>query len=238
MGEGLIRRRGQGLLFAGGVCGILWPILSLVWYAAYPVVAGGAMFPGAEGPEAFAARLAELGLRPAVLSLEWANAVLPLLLWPFLLALRRALEQRGERYLAVGASIMGLTGMFLMVLSASVNPTLLHAFGRSYVGAESAVNAEAWLRALDAVILWAKGTNQAASLLFQGCVALMSLALIRTHTWRVWGWVGLVGAVLALPAKLSLGLKVPTNAIWTGLAYGLWPVALGIGLLRYRWEES
>jgi hypothetical protein len=77
-----------------------------------------------------------------------------------------------------------------------------------------------------------------SSLLYQGCVALISLALIRSHTWRAWGWMGLIGAVLALPAKLSLGLKVPTNAIWTGLAYGVWPIALGIGLLRYRREVS
>jgi hypothetical protein len=232
------RRLGQRLLLAGGVCGILWPILSLGWYAVYPIAASGAIFPQSEGLEGFATRLAGLGLRPAVLALEWANAALPLLLWPFLLALRRVLERRGERPLAVEASMLGLAGMSLMVVSAVANPTLLHALGRAYVDAESGAKADDWLRALEAVIFCAKGMNQVASLLYQGCVALISLALVRARTWRAWGWVGLAGAVLALPAKLSLGLRVPTNAIWTGLAYGLWPVAVGIGLLGYRWEES
>jgi hypothetical protein len=43
-----------------------------------------------------------------------------------------------------------------------------------------------------------------------------------------------VGALLALPAKLPLGWRVPTNAIWTALAYLVWPMALGLGLLRTK----
>ena len=64
------------------------------------------------------------------------------------------------------------------------------------------------------------------------------MALIRGRIWRVWGWVGLVGALLALPAKLPLDLKVPTNIIWTGLAYAVWPAALGIGLLKCKGIET
>jgi len=71
-------------------------------------------------------------------------------------------------------------------------------------------------------------------LLYQGCVGLVGLALIRSRTWRVWGWVGLVGALLALVAKLAPPLEGVSSVVWTGLAYYVWPVALGIRLLRNR----
>jgi hypothetical protein len=229
--------RGRGILIAGGVCGILWPILSVGFYAAYPLVAGGAMHSGAGDPAAFAARAAELGQRPAVVGLEWANAAFPLLLWPYYLALRRLLKGRGEGRLAAGAFGLGLVGMGLMVVSGLITPSLLHALGQACVEAEGKATAETLQQALEAVIYWAKAMNQVASLLYQGSVALVGVALIRTKVWRVRGWLGVVCAVLALPAKVPLGLRVPTNAIWTGLAYGVWPIAVGIGLLRCKEEK-
>jgi hypothetical protein len=234
----LSTNRERALLVAGGVCAILWPILSLGYYAAYPVAAGGAMHPRSDGLGAFAARLANLGGRPAVIAMEWAYAAFPLLLWPFLLALYRLLSRRGQRDLTLVAVGFGLLGMGLMVLSYTFNATTLHTLGQAYVDAGSDAQGAAILSTLDGLLRWMRGLNQMSSLLYQGCVGLISLALIRSHTWRAWGWMGLVGAVLALPAKLSLGLKVPTNAIWTGLAYGVWPIALGIGLLRHRREVS
>jgi len=225
-------RDSRGLFIAGGVCAILWPILSLGFYAAYPIAAGGAMFPQQGGLEAFATRLAELGQRPAVVALEWVYAASPLLLWPFLLALYHLLRQREQRNLILVAVGLGFLGVGLMVFSGTFNATALHALGQPYVDAGSEAEGAALLGMLTSLIRWMRGLNQMSSLLYQGCVGLIGLALIRSRTWRVWGWVGVVGALLALPAKLPLGLKVPTNAMWTGLAYYVWPTALGIGLLR------
>jgi hypothetical protein len=224
----------RGLFIAGGVCAVLWPVLSQGFYAVYPIVAGGAMFPQQSGPGAFASRLAELGQRPAVVALEWIYAVSPLLLWPFFLALYRLLRQRRQQDPTLVAIGLGFLGVGLMVFSYTFNATALHALGQAYVDAESEAGGAALLGALTGLIRWMRGLNQMSSLLYQGCIGLIGLALIRSRTWRFWGWVGLVGALLALPAKLPLGLKVPTNAIWTGLAYGIWPVALGIGLLKIK----
>jgi hypothetical protein len=79
---------------------------------------------------------------------------------------------------------------------------------------------------------WYGGLNRLASLLYLSGVGLMGLALILSRAWRFWGWVGLIAAFLALPAKLPLGLQAPSNICWTGLAYVVWPLALGIGLLK------
>ena len=225
---------GRRLLVAGGCCAILWPLLSTVYYAAYPILAGGAMLPPEEGQAGWAVRFAELGQRPDVVTLEWINAALPLLLWPFFVALYQLLGRRGQRDLSLVAIGLGLLGIGLMVLSSTFNPTLLHALGQAYVDASSEAEGAALLGTLQGLIRWMRGLNQTSSLLYQGCVALISLALVRGRTWRAWGWVGWVGALLALPAKLPFGLQAPTNAIWTGLAYGLWPLALGIGLLRTK----
>jgi hypothetical protein len=119
-----------------------------------------------------------------------------------------------------------------MIFSYTFNATALHALGQAYVDAGSQAEGAVLLGMLTGLIGWMRGLNQMSSLLYQGCVGLIGLALIRSRTWRIWGWVGLAGALLALPAKLPLGLRVPTNAIWTGLAYYVWPTALGIGLLR------
>jgi hypothetical protein len=228
----------RGTLIAGGLCAILWPLLSIGYFAAYPIAAGGAMLPQPEGQAGFAVRVAELGQRPAVVTLEWIYAALPLLLWPFFVALYRLLSQRGKRDLSLVAMGLGFLGMGLMVLSYTFNATALHALGQAYVDAGSKVEGTAILSTLDCLLHWMRGLNQTSSLLYQGCVGLVGLALIRSRTWRVWGWLGLVGALLALLAKLSLGLRVPTNAIWTGLAYGVWPIALGIGLLRHKGGET
>lgn len=225
-------KRERGLFIAGGMCAILWPVLSLGFFAAYPVAAGGAMLalPGGLGP--YATHLAQLGQRPAVVALEWGQAAVPLLLWPFLLALCRLLSQRSQRDLALVAVGLGLLGMSLMVLSNTFNPTLSHALGQAYVDAESEAEGAVILALLRGLLHWRRGLNQMASVLYQSSVGLVSLALIRSRTWRAWGWMGLVGALLALPAKLALGLKAPSNILWTGVAYAVWPLALSIGLLR------
>jgi hypothetical protein len=48
----------------------------------------------------------------------------------------------------------------------------------------------------------------------------------------------LFGALLALVAKLTPGIEGLTNFAWTGLAYFIWPVALGIGLVRIKGENT
>jgi hypothetical protein len=229
---------GRGLLIAGGLCAILWPLLSTAYYGAYPLAAGGAMHSQSGGQAAFALRLAELGQRPAVVTLEWINAALPLLLWPFFVALYRLLGRRGQRDLSLVATGIGLLGISLMVLSYAFNATALHTLGQAYADATSEPEALAVLGALNGLGSWMRGLNQTSSLCYAGYVGLVGLALIRSRTWSVRGWLGVVGAVLVIPAKLSFGLRVPTNAIWTGLAYGVWPVALGIGLLRLKRDQS
>lgn len=226
------KSRARSLSIAGGICGTLWPFLTVGYYAAYPVAAGGAIFTQRAGFAGFVQYVAELSERPAVTALEWAYTALPLLLWPFLAALWYLLRSRGRSSLSTPAVGFGVLGIGVMTLSYAFNPTALHALARSYTEANSQAEAAAILGTTSALLEWMRGLNQVSSLLYQTCVALLSVALIRSRTWRVWGWLGLVGAVLALPAKLSLGLAVPTNAIWTGLAYGVWPVAVGAGLLR------
>ena len=233
-GETVGRQASRGLLLLGGVGAILWPLLSTGYYAAYPIAAGGAMRPQLGDQAGFAARLAELGQRPAIVTLDWIYAALPLLLWPFFAALYRLLRRRGQQDLSLVAIGLGFLGISLMVLSYTFNPTLLYALGQAYAGAGSEAEGSAIVSTLHGLIRWMRGLNQMSALLYQSCVALISLALIRSRTWRAWGWVGLVGALLALPAKLPLALRVPTNAIWTGLAYGVWPMALGICLLRNK----
>jgi hypothetical protein len=229
---------GRGLLVAGGCCAILWPLLTTAYHAAYPILAGGAMLRPEEGQVGWALRFAELGQRPAVVALEWINAALPLLLWPFFVALYRWLGRRGQRDLSLVATGFGLLGIGLMVLSYTSTATAVHALGLAYADATGEPEGMAVLSALNGLVSWMRGLNQTSSLLYAGYVGLMSLALIRSRVWRVRGWLGVVGAVLVLPAKLSLGLRVPTNAIWTGLAYGLWPIAVGIGLLRLKRNQS
>lgn len=76
------------------------------------------------------------------------------------------------------------------------------------------------------------------SILYLAAVGVLGLGLVRGRLWRMRGWLAVVGAVLGLPAKLPLGIVVPTNSIWTGIAFMIWPIAVGIGLLRYREEAD
>lgn len=234
VGAGIGRQSGRGLLIAGGLCAILWPLLSTAYYAAYPIAAGKAMLPEAGGQAGFATRIAELGQRPAIVTLDWIYAVLPLLLWPCFAALYRMLSRQGQQDLSLVAIGLGCLALGLMVLSYTFNPTLLYALGQAYANAGSETEGAAILSALHGLISWMRGLNQMSSLLYQGCVGLLSLALIFSRIWRVRGWVGLLGALLAVPAKVPLGIDVPSNFIWTGLAYCVWPVAVGLGLLRYK----
>jgi len=226
-------RSERGLFVAGGVCAILWPILSeMVFYAVTSALARRAMLAVPAGPGAYAIRVAKLGQQPAILALEWGRVALQLMLWPFLLTMYRLLSHKGERDLALVAIGLGLLGMAMMVLSGSLNPTVSHALGQAYVGAANDAEGTAILATLNGFMQWHRGLNQTACLLYQGCVGLLGLGLIRSRTWKTRGWIGVVGAVLALPAKLPLGLQVPSNIIWTGLAYLIWPIATGIGLLK------
>jgi len=222
---------------AGGICGILWSFLSVAYWAAYPIAAGGSMAARATGPEAFAARWTELGQRSAVLALEWSRAATPLLLLPFLLSLYRLLEHRGQKDLAMVAAGLGLVGMALMIVAGIFHPTLTHTLAQAQLDAESAAEAAAIYAVLRGLLAWYRGLNRVASLLYQGFVGLLGVGLILSRTWRGWGWVGAFGAVLALVAKATPGLVGVSAFTWTGLAYFVWPIALGVGLLRTDKEK-
>ncbi len=225
----------RALYVLGGLCAILWPILSeLVFYAATSALARGALGPAAPGMAGCATRLAQLAQVPGFLALEWGRAAVQFLLWPFLLAAFRFASQQGERDCAGLALGLGLLSIATTAISQAMNPSVTHALGQAYLDAAHEGEGAAILATLSALLQWHAGLNRMASLLYQACVALLGLALIRSHTWKARGWIGLVGAVLALPAKLPLGWSVPTNLIWTGLGYFVWPVSMGIGLLRQR----
>ena len=223
----------QYVYITGGVCGILWPILSeLLFYALYPVLAGSAKIPPASNFETYLIGVAKLGQNSAILSLEWSQLFTALLLIPFLLALWRCMSQRGQQNLILIAVSLGLLSMAFTMFGHSFNATVNHALGNGFVGAGSANERAAILCIAGVFSAWHGGINQTASFLYQGCVGMLSLALLRNRTWRFWGWLGLIGALLAIPAKLPLGWPVPTNFIWTGIAYFLWPVGLGIALIK------
>jgi len=225
----------KSLRIVGGVCAILWPLLSeLLFFGLYPVLAGSSKNPPGSSPETFLRSAAELSQNPAILTLEWGKVAMPLLLLPFLLALYRVLQQRGQRNLIMIAGALGLLGMAFTMLGHTFNSTVNHALGQAYVNAQSETEGLAVLHSANIFSAWHRGINQTGSLLYQGCVGLVSLALIRGKIWRGWGWAGLFGAVLALVAKLTPGLEGITNLAWTGLAYFIWPIALGIALLRVR----
>ncbi len=235
-------KRKQGLFIAGGVCAILWPLLSLGFYAAYPVAASGPIRTLPGGPAAFAARWAELGQRPAVVALEWSQAAVPLLLWPFLLAICRLLSRQGQRDLTLVAIGLGLLGMSLMVLSGTFHPTLSHALGQTYVEAGSEAEGAAILSIRQGLLHWYRGLNQTAALLYQGCVGLVGLALIRSRTWQGWGWLGLVGSLLALALLTGCGGgRIPTSepgAVRTREADGVEMVWVPGGMYTIGLDET
>jgi hypothetical protein len=226
----------RGLFIAGGICAIAWPILSeLVFFALYPVLASGGLAPE-PGIAGVMTRYAQAGQRPALLALEWGKVAVQLLQWPFWLAVYRLLSGWGQRNLTLIGVGLGLVAMVLNVISHTFTPTLSHDLGQAYVDAESPPEGAAISAVLMGLLGWRAGLNRTASLLYQACVGLVGLALIQSQApgrtgWRFWGWLGLIAALLALPAKLPLGIRVPTNLIWTGLAYLVWPIGMGLRLL-------
>ena len=228
----------KGLRIAGGVCAILWPLLSqFLFFALYPVLARNSEISPVSDLETFLWNAAELAQNSAIVALEWSKMAMSLLLLPFLLALYKTLYQRGRQNLVLLALGLGLIGMAFTMLGDTFNSTINHALGREYVNAGSNAGGADIVAMVRVFFSWHKGINQVGSLLYQGCVGLISVALIRANMWRGWGWVGLVGSALALVAKLTPGLQGVTNFTWTGLAYFLWPAALGIGLLRMKEKE-
>jgi hypothetical protein len=177
---------------------------------------------------------AALGNNHAILALEWSRVAAPLLLLVFLSALCHLLRYRGSHALAQTALWLGVLSTAFSIFANTFNCTLNHALGEAYVNAGSAAEQAAILAVFESLGAWHRGINQAASLLYQGCVALFGIALLRLRMWRLWGALGLAGACIALIAKLTPGLQGITNFAWTGLAYCFWPVALGIGLMRIR----
>ena len=227
-------RPGRGLVIAGGICAILWVVLSQGFYAIFPLAAGGTMLPLPGGIDAETVRWAELGQRPAVVALEWIWIAVPLLLWPFLLAMQWLLRRHGQGDLALVAVGLGVLCILLTIVSDVTNMTPSHALAQAYVDAVSPAERAATLNTLRGLFFWRWGLNRASGLLYQACVGLIGLGMVLGRVRRGWGWVGLIGAVLAVPAKFDIGLEVPTNAVWTGLAYAIWPVAVAICLLRWR----
>jgi hypothetical protein len=226
----MLEENGRRLFKVGGFCAILYPILDLSFFALYPLAAGGAISSGT-GEGAYVARGAQLGERPLVLALEWAHTLLPLLLVPFALALYRLLTERGQRNLALLASVSLLLSLALMLPSNAMNATLNHELGRSYVEATTEAERTAIFAVFRALGSWHRGLNLMASVLYQAFVGLSSLAMVLSRKYRVRGWIGVTGSVIAL-IKLTPGIPGMTNFLWTGLAYVVWPIAVGIGLLR------
>lgn len=218
------------LFVVGGMCGMLHPILDLSFFALYPLAAGGAMLSGT-GVEAYMGRLAELGQRPSVVALEWVHTLLPLLLFPLALALYRLLSRRRQRNLGVLALVFLLLSLALTLPSNAMNVTLNHDLGRSYVEATTQAERLAILAAFRALGAWHGGLNQMASVLYLAFVGISSAGLVLSRTYRVRGWLGIGGALFAL-FKLMPVWPGMTNFLWTGVAYTVWPIAVGIGLLR------
>jgi hypothetical protein len=232
----MVASSSRRLAVAGGICAILWVVLGQAFFALFPLAAGGTMLPLAGGLDAEVARWAELGQRPAVAALEWVRVGLALLLWPFFLALCRLMVRRGQGDVSLVAVGLGVLSMILTVISDITNATPSHALAQACVDAGSPAQQAAIQSTLNGLFIWRCGLNRASGLLYQACAGLFGLSMVLGRTWRGWGWVALVGAVVAIPSKLSLGLEVPTNLLWTGLVYTLWPLAVGICLLRLPGE--
>jgi hypothetical protein len=225
-------RNGRWLFIVGGMCGILYPILDLSFFALYPLAAGGAMLAGG-GVQAYMGRLAELGQQPLVVGLEWAHTLLPLLLLPFALALYRLLTRESQRNLGLLALIFLLLSLGLTLPSNAMNVTLNHDLSRSYVEASTEAERGAIFAAFRALGAWHGGLNEIASVLYLAFVGIGSVGLVLGRTYRIRGWLGVGGALFAL-FKLTPVWPGMTNFLWTGVAYAVWPIAVGIGFLRDR----
>jgi hypothetical protein len=218
------------LLKAGGICAILYPILDLGFFAVYPLAAGGPVL-SAGGQEAYMARLAALGERPWVLPLEWVHTLLPMLLLPFGLGLYGLLTAKGQGSLAQLALVTLVLSLAITLCSNAMTATLNHDLGRSYVEATAVAERTAIFAAFRGLAAWHGGLNKIASVLFQAFVGLSGLAMVLGSKYRVRGWIGVAGSMIAL-VKLTPAIPGMTNFLWTGLAYAAWPIAVGIGLLR------
>jgi len=177
------------------------------------------------------ARMPELGERPLVTALEWAHTLLPLLLLPFALAVYRLLANRQRRDLALLGLILLVLALTLMLPSNALNMTLNHDLARSYVEAATETERAGIFATFRALGAWHGGLNRMASVLYQAFVGLSGLAMLLGHKYRVRGWIGIAGSIVAL-VKLTPGIPGMTNFLWLGLAYAVWPIAVGIGLLR------
>jgi hypothetical protein len=182
-----------------------------------------------------------LSQNPAIIALEWSKVATALLVLPFLMALYHFLHREQHSGLTVVGITLGLLSMVFTMLANTVHPTLSHTLGQSYMETVTETERTILIGVINGWFSWIRGINQTASLLYQGCVGFVSLVLIRKGTWRFWGWLGLIGALHALTAKLPLGLEAPTNFIWTGIAYFLWPVGLGVNMIwgkEFRTEDT
>ena len=226
------------LFIAGGICAILWPVFTLGFYVAYPIAAGNTIQALPGGQADYAIRLAELGQRSTIITLEWLYAGLPLITWPLFLGLYRLLHKRNQNNLSLLAVWFGLFGSASMVINGTINPTLSHSLGEAYVNAGSEAEGAAVLSILFAMMYWYQSLNILASLLYQVCVGLFGMALIMSRTWMIRGWIGVIGAFLALIGKVIPGPAGFSNITWTGLAYIIWPVAVGIGLLKHKGKDA
>jgi hypothetical protein len=225
----------RGLIIAGGICAILWPLLSeLLFYVLYPILAASSKIPTGANMDIFLQRTAELANNKAIVALEWGKVATPLLLIPFLLALYKTLNPHNQHNLTLVAVSIGFVSIVFMMLGHIFNSTVNHALGQGYTSLLNEASRDTFISVTSVFHAWHRGINQTASLLYQGCVGLFSLALIRTRIWKILGWAGLAGSLLALVAKLTPGLEGISNLTWTALAYFIWPVGLGIGLLKLK----
>lgn len=219
------------LYVAGGICGILWPVLDVGFFAAYPLAARGAII-SVTGPEAAMARSAALAELPLVVGLEWLHTFLPLLLLPFALALYRLLTRRGQRDLGLVALILLLVNITLLLIARGAMP-LNHDLARSYIEAGGEAERAAILATYHALGTWQWALGQTAYVLYLAFVALSSLGLILGSVYHKRGWIGIGGALFALLKYAPLWPGM-TNFLWTGVSGAVWPIAVGIGLLRER----
>ena len=182
------------------------------------------------------ARSAALGELPLVVALEWMHTVLPLLLLPFALALYRLLTRRGQRDLGLVALILLLLNVTLLLAVRAAMP-LNHDLARSYVEAGGEAERAAILATYHALGAWQWALGQTAYVLYLAFVALSSLGLVLGGVYRKRGWIGIGGALFALLKYFPVWPGM-TNFLWTGVSGAVWPIAVGIGLLRERCETE
>lgn len=137
--------------------------------------------------------------------------------------------------------ILLVFALTLMLPSNAINVTLNHDLARFYIEAGTEAERAGIFATFHALSAWHRGLNRMASLLYQAFVGLSGLAMLLGRKYRVRGWMGIAGSIVAL-VKLTPGIPGMTNFLWSGLAYAVWPIAVGIGLLRepgqHEWPAS